>query len=103
MWTALPNGSKIAADVQIDPCVMTPDVGHRQNDVFGECSSAIDANALGFSAKMTAARQTIAAASANHVAFAADDFSGMKISHVRSHFDDFADEFVSDYQRNFNG
>ena len=46
MCTALPNGSKIAATSQSDAVVMTPDVGHRQRDVFGERAGAVDADAL---------------------------------------------------------
>src|SRR5690349_18415221 len=50
---------------------------------------------------MATACETIATASTNYVAFAADNFSGMKIRHVRSNFYDLADKFVSNHQRDF--
>src|SRR4249919_2411807 len=65
-------------NLQINAGVMTPDVGHGKRDVFGKCTGAINSNTLGFGAEMTTACQAIAAASADHVAFSADDLSGMK-------------------------
>src|ERR1041385_9138436 len=50
---------------------------------------------------MTTACETVATAPTNHVAFAANNFSRMKIRHIRSDFDDLADKFMSDHQRNF--
>ncbi len=44
-------------DVEIDAFVVTPDVGHRQRDVFGESAGAVDADALGVRAEMAAARR----------------------------------------------
>ena len=90
-------------DVEIDSRSMTPDVGHRQDDIFGERARPVHADAHGMRAQMPSAGETIAAASAHHVAFAADNIAGMKIVDVRSHFDDFAHEFMTDRHGNRNG
>ncbi len=86
--------------VQIDVFLVAPDVGHRHGDVVGERAGPIHAHALGVRAEMAAASETIAAAAAHHVSFAADDVAGVKVVDVRSGGDDFADEFVADHQRN---
>src|SRR5258708_14532204 len=74
---------------------MTPDIGHRQNNIFGECSWTIHANALGVRAEMPATREAVPAASANHVTFAADNLAGVKIHHVRADLDDAAHKLVA--------
>ena len=57
---------------------MAPDIAHWERDVFGESPGPIDADALGVRTEMTPARQTVAAAPADHVPFAADDLAGWK-------------------------
>ena len=54
-------------------------------------------------AQVPAAGKTIAAAAADHVAFAADYFAGMKIIDVRANRHDLAHEFVPDRHGNRNG
>ena len=78
VWTALPSGSKMAATSMGDAGGVTPDVGHGQDDVFGEGAGAVDADALGVGAEMAAAGEAVAAASADDVAFAADELAGLK-------------------------
>ena len=93
------NSGHFAVDLRIMP----PNVAHGQRDEFGKSARPVYANALGMRAKMTAARQTIAAAAANHVAFAADHFAGMKIIDVGTHLDNFANELMADRHGNRNG
>jgi hypothetical protein len=54
-------------------------------------------------AEVAAAGETVAAVSANDVAFSTDDFSGRKTSDVRADGGDFTYEFVADDQRSFYG
>src|SRR5579871_344572 len=54
-------------------------------------------------AQMTASRETVAAAPANHVSFATDDLAGMKVGDVRADFDDASDKFVADRHGDGNG
>jgi hypothetical protein len=53
--------------------------------------------------EMTTPGQTVPAAAADHVPFAADDLAGMKINHVRAHGDDFSDKLVANGHRNWDG
>ncbi len=75
--------------------IVDPDVGHRQSQVFGEGPGAIDADSLGVLAQVPAAGQAIAAAPTDDVPFAADDFAGMKVLHIRADIDNFADELMA--------
>ena len=59
-------------DVEVDPRVVVPDVGHRQGDVLGERTRPIDADARGLGAQMAPARHAVAAPSAHDVPLAAD-------------------------------
>src|SRR5882757_2841948 len=52
---------------------------------------------------MTPAREAISAMAANDVSFSADHLAGKKVFHVRTDFDDFADELMSDNHRHGNG
>ena len=81
---------------------MPPDIGHRQRDVLGERSGTIHAHAPCVRAQVPPSREAVAAASAHHVPFAADDFARMKIVDVRSDRDNLADELVPDRHRNGN-
>ena len=82
---------------------MAPDVGHGQRDVFGERAGAVHADALRVRAQVAPAGQAVAAASADHVAFAADDIAGEKIGDVGADLDDLAHEFMADRQRDGDG
>src|SRR5579862_10022201 len=64
---------KDGGDIELDPCMMTPDVGHGKRNQLGERSGAIHADALRRATEMPSSRQAIAAAAAHHVPFAADD------------------------------
>src|SRR4051812_46045169 len=52
---------------------------------------------------MPPSRETVPAAAAHHVAFAADDVAGKEVVDIRSGLDDFANEFVADRHGNFYG
>ena len=97
------KGIEDGSDVELDFGIVTPDVGHRQHDKLGECAGAVYTDALSMCAQMTPASQTVAATAAGHVAFAADQFSGMKVVDVRADFHDFADELVADDHRHGDG
>ena len=85
--------------VAVDLGIVVPDIGHRQGDVLGESARPIDADAFRVLAQMPAAGKTIPAAAADDVPFAADDFAGMKVGHVRADRDDLPDELVADDHR----
>ena len=97
------EGIEDGGDILVDAVVMPPDVGHGQRDVFGKSAGAIHADALRFRAQMAAAGQAIAAASADHMPFAADDFAGVEIGDVGADLGDLADEFVADHQAHGDG
>ena len=69
-------------DLVVDARGVLPDVGHRDDDVLGEGSVAIDADAEGVSAEMATTGQAVAAASADDVALAADELADGKIGNV---------------------
>ena len=96
MWTALPNGSKIAATSGIDARPVVPDVGHRQGDVLGERAVPADAQADGVRAQVASAGEAVAAAAADDVALAADEVARVEVAHVGADLDDLADELVAD-------
>src|SRR5450755_841392 len=97
------EGIEDGGDVEVDAVMMPPDVGHGKHDIFGESSVAVHADALRFGAQVAAAGQTITAASADYVAFAADDIAGKEIGDVGTDFSDFADKFVADDQAHGDG
>ena len=76
------EGIEDGGDVEIDALVVAPDVGHRQRDVFGERARAVHADAHGVRAQVAPAGEAVAAAAADHVAFAADDVAGEEIGHI---------------------
>ncbi len=96
------EGIKDGGDIAIDTVMVMPDVGHGQCDIFGEGARTIDADTLSFGAEVSATGETVTAASADHVSFAADNVAGMEVRHVGPDFDDFADKFVSDDHGNRN-
>ena len=66
----------MARDLPADAVIVPPDVGHRQRNQLGESAGAIDPHALRRHAQMAPAREAVAASSADHMAFAADDVAG---------------------------
>ena len=90
VWTALPNGSKIAADVLGDPGPVVPDVRHRQRDVLGECAGPLHAEPDRVRAQVPPPRHAVAAATADDVPLAADDVARVEVAHVRADLDDLA-------------
>ena len=97
------EGVEDRGDFKIDAGMMAPDVGHGQRDEFGKGTRAIDAYALGGHAQVAPTGEAVAAASADHVAFAADDVAGEEVVDVGADGDDFADEFVADGHGDGNG
>ena len=73
---------------------MMPDIRHGHADVLGEGPGAVHPDADGVLAKMTAAREAVAAAPADNVTFRADDLSRVKIIHVRAGSHHFTDKFM---------
>ncbi len=90
-------------DVQIDAFLVTPEVGHRHRDVIGERARPVHADALGVRAQMPPPGQAIAAAAADHVAFAAHQIARVEIADVGAHLHDLADKLVADRHRHRNG
>src|SRR5215472_5694830 len=90
---------KYRCDLAVDLRVVLPDVGHRQNDVLGKSARPVYAHALRMGTQVATSGEAVPAASANHVPLAADQFSAMKIGDVRSDFDDLADKFVPNDER----
>ena len=86
----------------IDVRRMMPDIRHRQRQVFGKRSGAIDPDSLGMSTQVPPPRQAVAARAANHMTFAADNFARMKVRDVRADFHDFPDKLVPDRHRDRN-
>ena len=83
--------------IEIDFGSVMPDIGHGQGQVLGECSWAIDANALCIRAKMTATGHAIATTSTDDMSFAADNIAWFEVCDIIAYRYDFTDEFVSDY------
>ena len=90
-------------DFLVDSGMVPPDVGHGQGDVFGKCTGAVDADALGLGAEMAAACHAVSTASADDVALAADNVAGEEVVDVGADLDDFADELVADGHGDFDG
>ena len=85
--------------IAIDSVIVVPDVGHRQGDVLGKGTGAVNAYALGILAQVTSAGPAVAAATAYDVAFSRDDIPGGEIGDIRPDFDDSSDKFVPDDHR----
>src|SRR5579885_1471550 len=80
-----------------------PDVCHRQHNVFGESASTVYAYARCVCTKMTAARKAIATSPANHMAFAADPVTHMKVRDIGADFHDLTYKLMTDDERHGNG
>ncbi|MFO0968357.1 MAG: hypothetical protein U0793_22610 [Gemmataceae bacterium] len=64
----------------------------RKREVLREGAWAVDADALGVLAEVTAAGQAVAAMAADHVPFAGDDLPDLEVVYVGADLDDAADE-----------
>ena len=95
----VPKRIENSGDLKRNMMIVTPYVRHGKRNVLGKCSRAVHADALGMSAQMSPACQTVAAAAADHVAFSADDLSRMEIADVRANSYDLAHELMSDDKR----
>src|SRR5262249_52790835 len=71
-------------------------------EILGKRAGTIDPNAFGVLAQVTATRQTVATAAANHVPFATDDVTNVEICDVRSDIDDSPDELVAHHHGDGN-
>ena len=67
--------------------------------IFGERTVAVHPNAFGVFAKVAAASETVAAETADDVALAVDQITGLEANDVGAHGFDSADEFVADNHR----
>src|SRR5262245_61221442 len=81
---------------------MMPDIGHGDRNEFSKSAAPIDANSHCVFAKMAATRQAIAPSAADYMPLRTDDYSRKEVLHIRTHLDDFADEFVSHNHRHRN-
>src|SRR5262249_48198557 len=97
------EGIKYGGNFEIDLGIMSPDVGHGEDDIFGKGAGTIHPHSLGVSTEMPAAGQTVAAAAAGHMPFPADPFPGMKIGDVGAYRNHFAHELVTDNHRDRDG
>src|SRR6185437_17092337 len=97
------KGVEDCRDVFIHMGTVAPDVAHRQTDVFGKCTRAVDADALGIGAQVPPASQAVPATAAHDVPLAADDLPDVKVGDVGAHRADLTDELVSDHQRSNDG
>ena len=80
-----------------------PDIGHRDREKLRERALTIDSYSLGVGAKMTPARETIAAMAADNVTFAGDEITWRKTFHARAHTLDHADKLMPHDHRHRDG
>ena len=99
MWTALPNGSKIAATSSLTPGQWCQTLVIGSDDVLGERPVTPDAEADRVGAQVAPAGQAVAAAAADDVALARDEVARAEVGDVGADLDDLADELVADDQR----
>jgi len=88
--------------IAIDPRIVVPNIGHRQGNVFGEGTGAIDTDTGRVFAEMASAGQAVTASSAHDVPFTRDDLAGKEILYVGADFDDFTNELMTDNHWNGN-
>src|SRR5690242_7467891 len=93
------EGIEDGSDIAIDRRVVMPDIGHRQGKILGKRTRTVHADATRMGTQMPAAGQTIAAASTDHMAFAAHELAGMEINHVGTDIDNLSHELVADNHR----
>jgi len=91
------------SDIAINAVVMMPDIGHGQRDVFREGPRAIDADSLSFGTQVSTSGKAVATAAADHMTFAADNVTRMKIGDVGADFDNLTDKFMPDHHGHRDG
>src|SRR6185369_11982692 len=69
----VPEGIEDRADLLVDARPVVPDVRHGQDDLLRERAIAVDSEPDRVRAQVPAARSTVAASTADHVALAAGD------------------------------
>src|SRR5262245_30966118 len=82
---------------------MMPDIRHRQRNVFRKRARSIYSDATGVGAKVPPSGETIAAATADYMAFTADDFTGEKVAHIAAYLEDFSHELVPNHHWDGDG
>jgi hypothetical protein len=92
------EGVEDGGDLMGDAGRVTPDVGHGEDDVLGEGAITVDSDSERVGAEVAAAGETVAATSADDVAFAADELADGEIGDIGADGYDFADELVSDHE-----
>ena len=97
------EGIEDGRHVLVDAGPVVPDVGHGQGDVLGEGAVPAHAQADAVRAEVAVAGQAVTAASADHVALAADDVAGMEVADVAADLHDLAHELVADHERRPDG
>src|ERR1035437_7386425 len=90
-------------DLEIDVILMTPNVRHRQSDVFGEAAICINADPARVRTKVPAPGHTVTAPAAYEVPFTADEITDVKIIDIRSDTNDLTDEFMTDRRGHLDG
>ena len=103
VWTAFPNGSKIAAISGSTPGPVMPDVRHRQDDVLGEGPVPPDPEPDRAVAQVAAAGEAVAASAAHDVAFARDQIARREVVDVAADLDDLTHELVAHDERRHDG
>ncbi len=79
-----------------------PDIRHRQGNVLGKSTGAINANATGMGAEMAAACHAVAAAAADYMALAGDYLPFLEGIHIGANINNFADKFMANNHRHWN-
>src|ERR1700728_4098781 len=83
-------------DLQVNPGMVPPDVGHGQRDQLGKGSCAIDPDALCRCTKMPSAGSSVRAPATDDVTLSTDDVPGMKIVDVGADGDDLSYKLMAD-------
>ncbi len=102
VWTALPNGSKIAAISSGISSGIGTTLRLRNADKLAERAGTVDADAERVAAQMPPARPAVAALAANDMAFARDALADMVLGDRRADLGDLAAEFMADDHRHGN-
>jgi hypothetical protein len=84
------------SNVEVNRRMVHPYIGGRNDEIFGKGPGPIDPDALRARAHVSPPSHTITTPATYNMTFARDDLPNMKISHVRSGFNYFAHELVSD-------
>ena len=103
VWTALPNGSKIAAISSSTPGQWCQMLVIGQGHVLREGPGAAHAQPDGVRAQVAPAGQAVPAAAAHDVALARDEVARAEVDDVAADLDDLADELMPDDERRRDG